>query len=305
MNLLLKLISLLPLAFIHKVGSFGGALAFRCGSRFRKLLIENMKGAGLDAERLAPTVARQLGMGAVEMLWIWKTPSSRILELVQSDEEGLKRVHAVLSAGRNAIFMTPHVGCFEISPIWGYEACLKKYGKQIVILFRMPKMKFLQDFVARSREREGIITAPADLSGVRRIIRLMRDGQVFGSLPDQAPGRGEGVWAPFFGRLAYTMTFPLKMAREFDAARFVVWTERIPGKGWKVFIREWTGELTGDQFKDAAAMNRMLEQLIMKAPEQYIWNYNRYKSPRGAHEPTDEEKALLDAARKAPEEKLL
>lgn len=305
MNTLLKLISLLPLSFIHRLGAFCGSLAFRFGPRFRRLLIENMKGAGLDAERLAPEVARQLGMGSLEMLWIWKTPSSRIMELVQSDEEGLKRVRAVFDSGRTAIFMTPHVGCFEIAPIWGYESCLKYYGKSIAILFRMPKMQFLQDFVAKSREREGIVTAPADLTGVRRIIRMMREGHVFGSLPDQVPGRGEGVWAPFFGRLAYTMLFPLKTAKQFDAARFVVWTERIPGKGWKVFIREWTGELTGDPYKDAAAMNRMLEQLIMKAPDQYIWNYNRYKSPRGAHEPTDEEKALLDAARQAPEEVLL
>ena len=305
MNLILKLISLLPLAFIHRVGAFGGSLAFRFGSRFRKLLIENMKGAGLDAERLAPVVARQLGMQSMEMLWIWKTPSSKIMQHVQSDEEGLKRVNEVLSAGRSAIFMTPHVGCFEISPIWGYEACLKHHDKSIVILFRLPKLKWLQNFVTKSREREGIITAPADLSGVRRIIRFMRDGQVFGSLPDQVPGRGEGVWVPFFGRLAYTMVFPLKTAKQFDAARFVVWTERIPGKGWKVFIREWAGELSGDLHKDAAAMNRVMEQLILKCPEQYIWNYNRYKHPAGAPMPTDAEKAMLESAASAGREELL
>ena len=96
-----------------------------------------------------------------------------------------------------------------------------------------------------------------------------------------------------------------KVSKQLDAARFMVWTERIPGKGWKVFIREWTGELTGEPCRNAAAMNRVLEQLIMKVPEQYIWNYNRYKSPRGAHEPTDEEKALLDAVKQAPEEELL
>ena len=305
MNFILKLISLLPLAFIHKAGAFGGALAYRFGPRFRELLIQNMKGAGLDAERLAPDVARQLGMQAMEMLWIWKTPSSRIMQLVQGDEVGMKRVHAALAAGKSAIFMTPHVGCFEITPIWGYEDCFKQYGKSIVILFRMPKMKWLQGFVAKSREREGIVTAPADLSGVRRIIRLMRDGHVFGSLPDQVPGRGEGVWVPFFGRLAYTMVFPLKTAKQFDAARFVVWSERIPGKGWKVFIREWVGELTGDMHKDAAAMNRVIEQMILKCPEQYIWNYNRYKHPAGAPMPTEQEKAMLASAASARQEELL
>jgi KDO2-lipid IV(A) lauroyltransferase len=203
------------------------------------------------------------------------------------------------------MIITPHVGCFEIIPIWAYEACLKHYGKSMVVLYRKPKMKFLQEFVAKSREREGIVSAPADLSGVRRIIRMMREGHMLGTLPDQVPGRGEGVWAPFFGRLAYTMVFPLKVSKQLDAARFMVWTERIPGKGWKVFIREWTGELTGEPCRNAAAMNRVLEQLIMKVPEQYIWNYNRYKSPRGAHEPTDEEKALLDAVKQAPEEELL
>ncbi len=304
MNFLLKLFSLLPLTWIHRMGRFGGMLALRFGSRFRTLLVENLKGAGLDADRLAPVVARQLGMQAMETLWIWKTPSDRIMQHVQSDEQGLKRVHAAFKAGKNLVFMTPHVGCFEIAPIWGYEACLKKHDTSIVILFRMPKLRWLQDFVAKSREREGIITAPADLSGVRRILRMMREGQVFGCLPDQVPGRGEGVWVPFFGRLAYTMVFPLRVAQQFDAAKFVVWTERIEGKGWKVFIREWDKPLSGDPLKDACAMNRMLEQLILNAPEQYIWNYNRYKQPRGAPLPSDEEKALLESMRNAPKEVL-
>ena len=187
--------------------------------------------------------------------------------------------------------MTPHVGCYEVSPIWVYEKCLKPLGKKFTILYREPKQKFVRKTVANGHLREGMDPAPADLSGVRKIIRALRAGGALGCLPDQVPGRGEGVWASFFGRPAFTMTFPVNMARQFDAALFIVWTVRHPGKGWEVHLRRWelpeADEGDDDMKAGVEAMNRQIEAAIHEAPEQYIWNYNRYKCPKGVKKPAE------------------
>ena len=87
------------------------------------------------------------------------------------------------------------------------------------------------------------------------------------------------------------MTFPVKMARQFDAALFIVWTVRHPGKGWEVHLRRWelpeADEGDDDMKAGVEAMNRQIEAAIYEAPEQYIWNYNRYKCPKGVKKPAE------------------
>lgn len=285
MDALLKLVSLLPLSVLHRLGAFLGVCAFWFGPTYRRKLRTNLRQAGLDEDRVMPVAARHAGMQAVEMAWVWKRSNADVMAHIAEDESAAKIVAEAVAEGKSLIFMTPHVGCYEVSPIWVYEKCLKPLGKKFTILYREPKQKFVRKTVANGRLREGMDPAPADLSGVRKIIRAMRAGGALGCLPDQVPGRGEGVWASFFGRPAFTMTFPVKMARQFDAALFIVWTVRHPGKGWEVHLRRWelpeADEGDDDMKAGVEAMNRQIEAAIHEAPEQYIWNYNRYKCPKG------------------------
>lgn len=289
MDALLKLVSLLPLSVLHRLGAFLGVCAFWFGPTYRRKLRTNLRHAGLDAERMMPAAARHAGMQAVEMAWVWKRSNADVMAHIGEDEEAVKIVAQAAAEGKSLIFMTPHVGCYEVSPIWVYEKCLKPLGKAFTILYREPKQKFIRKTVANGRLREGMDPAPADLAGVRKIIRAMRAGGALGCLPDQVPGRGEGVWATFFGQPAFTMTFPVKMARQFDAALFIVWTVRHPGKGWEVHLRRWELPATSAgedaMMTGVEAMNRQIEAAIGEAPEQYIWNYNRYKCPKGVKKP--------------------
>lgn len=296
LDALLKIISWIPLPLLHRISALLGCIAYACGSRYRTFMQENLRNAGFDPDAIVPELKRQLGMQAAETAWVWKRSNAQILKYIEDDEEGMKSVNEALAGGKSLVFMTPHVGCYEVAPVWIYEKCLKPFGKKFTVLYREPKFEFLRKTVARGRLREGMDPAPADLSGVRKIVRAMRAGGVLGCLPDQVPGRGEGVWVPFFGRLAFTMGFPLKMARQFDAVRFIVWTERVPTKGWRIFLRRWDTPLTGDAHHDAALMNELIEETIRKVPTQYIWNYNRFKRPAGAAGPTEQEKAQIKKA---------
>jgi KDO2-lipid IV(A) lauroyltransferase len=100
------------------------------------------------------------------------------------------------------------------------------------------------------------------------------------------PQEGEGVWADFFGRTAYTMTLPAKMAQLGDAVILIVYAERLPGgKGYVVRFVPFEGSLEGDSAAQARAINAEMEKLIARCPAQYYWSYNRYKVPTGVAGP--------------------
>ena len=101
------------------------------------------------------------------------------------------------------------------------------------------------------------------------------------------PQEGEGVWAPFFGRPAYTMTLPAKLAQLGKAAILLTYAERLPRRprlrgALRAASRATCPAAPAEQ---AAAINRAMEQLIARCPAQYFWSYNRYKRPQGVAGP--------------------
>ena len=246
---------------------------------------ENLANAGYDVQKMAPEVSRQLGMQAIESGWIWGRSHRELMKRVTVTPEASRIVDEALASGRPILFMTPHIGCYEITPVWLAQQHLIAEKRYIAILYRMPKKMILRSIVATGRKTPGVMPAPADLKGVRQLLRAMKEGEIVGVLPDQAPSKGEGVWADFFGKKAYTVTLPIRLARQFNAVRIVAWGRRIPGKGWEIDARLWDAPLKGSLEHDARSMNAALEDVIRSLPEQYLWSYNRYKCPAGVKAP--------------------
>ena len=115
------------------------------------------------------------------------------------------------------------------------------------------------------------------------MLRALRRGEAVGLLPDQVPPDGLGVWAPFFGRPAYTMTLAARLVQQTHAVPLIAWGERLPGgDGYVVHVSAFDEPLPADaaaQAESAAAVNRAMERLIRQRPQQYLWGYHRYKSP--------------------------
>jgi KDO2-lipid IV(A) lauroyltransferase len=119
-------------------------------------------------------------------------------------------------------------------------------------------------------------------------MRALKNGESAGLLPDQAPRFGEGVWAPFFGRPAFTMTLVQRLARAGRAVIFVVSAERLPrAAGYRVVFEPFDEPLSKDPTEAATQINRALETLIRRLPTQYLWAYNRYKVPPGVAQPPE------------------
>lgn len=270
---------MLPLATLHRVGWLAGWFTYAASPTYRRRLRANLVqafGDPLPAGVLAAAVAGA-GRQAFELPWVWLRPREQVLSRVVA-VSGWQHVEDAWREKRAILFLTPHLGCFEIAAQY-YAA-----RRPITVLYRPPKRAALQALVERARAAGGAIElAPADTGGVRRLIRALRGGHAAGILPDQVPARGEGSWLPFFGRPAYTMTLAARLSSVADCQTILAWAERLErGRGYHLHLSLPQHPLGGDAEDRAAAINRELEALIRCCPGQYLWGYNRYKRPAGA-----------------------
>jgi KDO2-lipid IV(A) lauroyltransferase len=117
---------------------------------------------------------------------------------------------------------------------------------------------------------------------VKTLVKALRAGQALGILPDQVPPDGLGVWAPYFGQPAYTMTLPGKLAAQTGAKLILAWGERLDfGRGYCIHLSPMDDTLPEDPVQAAASINSAMERLVRECPEQYLWGYARYKAPPG------------------------
>ena len=269
-----------PLAWLHRIGDAIGWLAYALSPTYRERFVANARQAGLGPAEYRPAIA-QAGRLVMELALLWmRPPDESILPLVRW--AGDQVILDALALGRGVVFLTPHMGCFEVTAQAYAERFASEYGP-ITVLFRPARKAWLRPLVADSRIRPGLSTAPATLAGVRQMIRALRRGEAVGLLPDQVPPDGLGVWAPFFGKPAYTMTLAARLIQQTGAVPLVAWGERLgTGEGYVVHVSpfdEPAALASSDASESAAAVNAAMERLIRERPQQYMWGYHRYKAP--------------------------
>lgn len=279
-----RLLARTSLATLHRLGALLGWLTWLASPTYRRHLRGNMALAlGADsARRVRNAAIANAGRTSLELPRLWLHPLEETVRLVR-EVRGWDYVEAAQAAGKGILFLTPHLGCFEVT------AQYYSHRAPISVLYRPPKQAWLQTMIEEGRARPQLYLAPADLSGVRTLIKALRRGEAVGMLPDQAPRRGEGRWIDFFGRPAYTMTLAGKLS-ESGAAVVLAWGERLPdGDGFRLHFMPPEHPVEGSVEERAACISREMERLILKCPEQYLWGYNRYKQRRGTEPAPDSE----------------
>ena len=280
---LLRWMSRWPLWLLHAVGAVLGWISYLASPTYRRRFDANAMQAGMARAQARPAIA-EAGRLIAELPYLWLRPGAEpILDKVQWDHaELIDDAHA---QRRGIVFLTPHMGCFEVTA----QAYAERFGPThgpISVMYRPARKPWLRDLVDRSRNRANLAAVPATLAGVRQMMRALRRGEAVGLLPDQVPPDGMGVWAPFFGKPAYTMTLASRLSQQTGAVLLLAWGERLPrGRGWIVHLAPFDEALpdaAGAQAESAAAVNRAMESLILRRPQQYLWGYDRYKTPRGA-----------------------
>jgi KDO2-lipid IV(A) lauroyltransferase len=278
-----KLLSHLPLGVVQALGGALGRLVYLFGGRYAQRLRENMARAGLDVDRLAWIAAAEAGKQSLETAWVWLRPRDDLARKIAWADAPV--LEAALAEGPPVIILTPHLGCFE-AIAQGYALRPEARQRPMTALYRRPRKDVLLPLVEDARAKDGLLLAPADMRGVRMLMRALKLRQVLGILPDQVPSEGDGVWAPFFGQPAYTMVLPAKLALSGKAIVLVLGAERLPrGAGFRIHVERLAQPLVGEAAADAATINRAIEAMVLRFPTQYLWGYNRYKRPAGVQPP--------------------
>ena len=273
---LFRLLSFLPLPALHALGVVGAGLVFLLSPAYRRRLTDNITLAGHRGS-LWKSVG-EAGKGMFELPFIWCARPERVLRTARIVNWDL--VQQALDAKAGIVFLTPHLGCFEISA----QSVARHHS--LSVLYRPPRKAALKPLIEGARARANLHLAPANLSGVRILLKALKNGQAIGLLPDQVPQNGEGVWADFFGKPAYTMTLPAKLQQMSGAPIILAYAERLSwGRGYAIHFVAFEGELGETPEQQARAINAAMEKLIARCPAQYIWSYNRYKTPPGVTPP--------------------
>lgn len=284
MRWLFRFFSLWPLAALHALGGLLGWLVWGLSPRYRTQFRAHVAQAGLPFEAARPAIA-EAGRFVAELPKLWLRPRDQsCLDNVRV--EGQSHAAEGFARGKGVIFFGPHCGSFELGP----QALAELYGP-ITAIYRPARKSWLARLERLARDRPNLTVLPASLSGIRQMHKTLKANQAVAMLTDQVPPEGLGVWAPFFGRSAYTMTLAARLALQSGAALLPVSCERLPrGRGYTLKIwppvagldtRDTTDvSRQADMLRVVTLINQAIEAIVLSQPGQYLWGYARYKTPR-------------------------
>ena len=273
----IRLTSVLPLRFLHRIGGGLGWLFAVIPNRSAATTRRNIAAcfpalSSSEQESLARQSLKGMVCTGLEMGKAWILPIEGTLAQV-TEVEGLVALQAAAKAGDGVILLAPHLGNWEI---FGYFAC---EGIASNFMYQPPKNPQMDALLRGVRAKSGIQLAPTNRKGVAILLGALQKGELVGVLPDQVPTDEGGVYADFFGESAFTMTLTSRLAQRGTPRVFCGFAQRLPkGKGFKVIVHEAdAGIYDKDLGASAAAINRSVERCVRLAPEQYQWEYKRFR----------------------------
>ena len=278
----MRLLAKVPLSWLHSAGAAIGWIVYFLSPSYAARLRENLLQSGVwrdaaEYQRLLRETIAESGKAGTELMPVWFRAASEARKLVVS-VQSLSLVEEAERRGKGIIYLTPHLGCFDVAALWLAQR------NPITVLYRPPKIQSLQPVIEIGRGRDRVSLAPVSLSGVRRLLKALRRNEAVGILPDQVPGVGEGAWAEFFGRPAFTMSLVGRLVEVTGATVIMTAAERLPsGRGYSLDFTLVEDDLSGKQ--GVRRLNAAIEQRVRRCPAQYLWSYNRYKVPAGAPSP--------------------
>ncbi|WP_296750016.1 lipid A biosynthesis lauroyl acyltransferase, partial [Thiobacillus sp.] len=212
MMFLLKLVARLPLPLLHGAGIVLGWLLYWSPGRYAARVRNNLFDSGicvpgLGCRALLRKSIGEAGKAMIELLPVWLRPYRKVLKLVRRTS-GWEHIDAARADGKGIILLSPHIGCFEIISLY----CAARHP--FTAMYKPPRQPMLDALMLAGRQRGQATLVPTDLSGVRAQLAALKRHEAIGILPDQVATGGDGVWAPFFGRPAYTPTLAASLQRK-------------------------------------------------------------------------------------------
>jgi len=273
----ISLMSALPLTINRLVGRFIGRLMYLSGTRMVKTSLVNLSicyPSLSESERKSQVYRSCLhtGQAVTEAMWLWKRPVGDVRKTIRK-VTGVELIQNAMDAGRGVLLTGPHVGNWELISIWAAEH-FPSGG-----MYRKPKVEALDTIIRSGRSKSGAVLFTGERKNARKMLEHLKSGKLFIILSDQLPAKGSGVYAPFYGRPAYTMTLVQKLIQKTNATMLMFTVERIPS-GFHIKItqpRDYDPNSSNEAF--AEQLNLSLMDIIEAHRDQFEWGYKRFKSP--------------------------
>jgi heptosyltransferase II len=273
------LVTMLPLRALFALGNALGLCAWALLGRYRRLALQNIEiafGSEKSPRELRRLVRRhfqRLGANLVCGLKLAAMPLKRIAERVET--ENFELVHRQLRAGRPVVLLLSHLGnwelCSQILPRW------IGYVRNSTIYQRLGN-RFIDQHVQKLRGRAGVEMFDRS-EGFQKPIQLLRGGGAIGILSDQHAG-DQGVWVPFFGKLASTSPLPALLAKRTDAALIAMACYTNGPAHWRIVVEPALDPRDDSAEALTAKANELIAGQIRRTPEDWFWVHNRWKTPR-------------------------
>ncbi|WP_434386963.1 lysophospholipid acyltransferase family protein [Melittangium boletus] len=276
----LGFVSALTLGLARTLGAGFGRLAFAVAGGERRKALKSLARAfpeKSDAERhaLARASFRHLGMAAFE---VGATTSldARLERLVRWDAQDRAVLEAALARGRGVVFVSGHVGNWEL-----LARRVARAGYPSQSIAKETTDPRLTALVERFRAQGGVRSIWRGQEGAARaMLRALKAGEILGLLIDQDT-RVQSLFVPFFGELAATPRAAADLALRTGAAVVVGFCQR-EGAGYRLWTEEVAWPAGPDREADAlgltAALSARIEAAIRRAPEQWVWMHQRWKT---------------------------
>lgn len=286
----LRCMSFLPLGACRKAGTLLGWISWITKSRMAETTIVNLALCYPDkTESERQLLAKSSIFNTYQTLsesgpaWLWGP--DKVLDCLL-EVEGLDLLEDAQSKGRGVIVLAPHLGNWEVFGLY-LNNCGCGQSSQ---LYQAPKDKQLDKLIYNARSRSGAKMVATDNKGVAMLLKALKRGEIVGILPDQVPQEAGGEFAPLFGKEVLTMTLAARLIQKTGARAVFGFAARArKGKrhGWKIIFRDPEANIYAEHIhKSLTAMNAGIESVVNEFPEQYQWEYKRFKRlPAGTERP--------------------
>lgn len=273
----LRLVGSLPLTLNRGLGSFVGSYLYYTNSRSAKITRKNVSICqpnirAEDIDQFVHTSLKETGKTAAEICYVWQRPVKHTYAVIENIE-GEELITRALSRGKGLLMLAPHLGNWEALGLH-----LTRLAP-VTNLYQPPKISGFDPLIRKSRTRNGSHLVPTSTKGVASLLKALKNNHICGILPDQNPNEeGSGEFANFFGEPAFTMTLIYKLIQRTDCDALFAFAKRTP-KGFKLVFRAAPeGLFSKDLAESLRALNAGIENLVREAPEQYQWEYKRFKT---------------------------
>ena len=275
--LLVKFLLIICEIIGYKLASnFGFFIGKNFGNFFRKRksIIENLYNSKIvikiSDNQFANNVLGNYGRILAEYPFLKDFRKNKLEQFIKID--GIENLNKIKNNNKPVVFISGHFNNFELMAMQ-----IEKNGINLAAIYRPLNNVFLNKtmeqirtkYICKNQIRKG-------RSGTRQILENLKKGNSIALMIDQRVT--EGIKIDFFGNLASTTTIPAQIIKKYECDLVPIYIERLEKYNFKMYVSQPIAiNSEKSQEEISKHLNKILEKMILKNPDQWIWTHNRWK----------------------------